>query len=255
MDSNYFYHENNIIGKINSNYKGKVGELKKLLEKYNKYKEEQLSIKGLNKKSIQRKIDLLEKYYKFVEKFIEKNGITSQSKLRPTILEEFCGLLFKDLSQIDSLKLGFFNRRIYAGIEINKDGKVTIKRKDVDFCIGKRIKANFDDETFNIIIPIIAIECKTYLDNTMFSEAQFTAQKIKKGAPNVKVYVVSEENQVGLNQIPSQTPVNQVFILRKNRTSEIDLETVWDFFEEIKYNLKDLKEGKITELPGRLLPG
>ena len=89
----------------------------------------------------------------------------------------------------------------------------------------------------------------------MFSEAQFTAQKIKKGAPNVKVYVVSEENQVGLNQIPSQTPVNQVFILRKNRTSEIDLETVWDFFEEIKYNLKDLKEGKITELPGRLLPG
>jgi len=253
MDLSYFYHEKNIIGKINTNYKGKSIELKKLLEKYNEYKKEQLSIKGLNKKSIQQKIYLLEKHYKFVEEFIEKNGITSQSKLRSTILEEFCGLLFKDLPQIDRLNLEFFNKKIYAGIEIDKDGKVKIKTKDVDFCVGKKIKAKFEEETINIIIPLVAIECKTYLDNTMFSEAQFTAQRIKKGAPNVKVYVVSEENQVGLSQIPSQTPINQVFILRKDKVSEIDLETVWDFFEEIKYTLKDFEEGKITELPGRLL--
>ncbi len=99
----------------------------------------------------------------------------------------------------------------------------------------------------------MAIECKTYLDKTMLSGAQFTAQKVKGATPRAKVLMIAERNEVSLTKIPSETPINQIYILRDGEGDSIDLETVWNFFCEVKLALERATAGQIAKLPGKLL--
>ena len=139
---------------------------------------------------------------------------------------------------------------------MNENGKTYVKTKDVDCCIGKELKVDFGGHKQTFIMPIVAIECKTYTDKTMFSEAQFTAQTLKKGSPNVRVFILSETNQVALSEIPSQTPIDQFFALRGGKGDEkkpIDLNVLWDFFEEIRRAIRRTTEITERKLPGKLI--
>lgn len=251
----WFVHENNIQGKIRQNYKRRGIDFKKFKNKfYLPYKKQQLAIKGIEKKDISTKIELLEKYYINVGNFNTGNWITFQSKFRPTILEEFCGYLFKDLPQIKSLGLDFFKRGIYAGMRISSEGNVDIETRDIDFCITKLTNATIGSSKYELKIPLIAIECKTYLDKTMFSGAQFTAQKLKGGTPRVKVFMVTERNEVNLREIPSDSPIDQIFVLRNGGPNPVDFNTIWDFFCEVKDGLKRITHEQLITLPGKLFP-
>lgn len=257
MEANYLYHESNLQNKIDNNYKSKGVTFSKFKsENYDSYKQQQLLTIGISKIDIKKKIKLISQYYKKVDVLNKLNWITAQSKFRPTILEEFCGFLFKDIPEIKSLGLGFFNKKVYAGISIDNKGQPIIKTKDIDFCIGKEIEVDFGEIKTKVIIPIIAIECKTYLDKTMFSESQFTAQKLKQGSPNVRVYVLSEENQVDPKEIPSkgQTPVDQIYIIREEGRGKIDADAVYEFFTEVRDNIIKATKQNIINLKGKLLP-
>ncbi len=257
MHLDFFYHERNLNGKIEKNYKGKADYFKQLkLGSYDKYKQKQLSTNGINKKSISHKTKLLFNYYKSIDLFLAKyNWITVQSKLRSTILEEFCGFLFKDLPMIKKLDLGFYNKNIFAGIAIDNFGNVKPKTKNVDFCIGKEIIASFGDQNYKIIVPVIAIECKTWLDKTMFNEAQFTAQKLKQGTPNVKVYILSGYSGIKKTEIPNkgQTPIDQIFLIGDTRR-RIANDAVWQFFKEVSNDLKQITEIITIKDIGKILP-
>ena len=257
MPQEFFYHEWNLQGKINNNYGNKSDVFIKFKEKYyDPYKQNQSMINTIDKNSIIKKVKFLNKYYKKMDLFLEKKGwITTQSKIRSTVLEEFCGFLFKDLPIIKKLELDFFNKRVYAGVAINNEGKVFPKTKDIDFCIGKQIDVDFGGEKHTIIIPLIAIECKTWLDKTMFSEAQFTSQKLKQGTPNVKVYVLAGYSGIDKKEVPSkgQTPIDQVFLIGDTRI-EVNKEAIWEFFQEIKADLERVTTiSKIKDI-GKLLP-
>lgn len=260
MTEDYFYHESNINAKIKSNYgRRKDDFIQFKRDIYLPYKTAQLNITGIDDTAILQKIRLLTDYYAQVNLFNEGGWIKPTSKFRPTILEEFCGYLLKDLPKIDQLRLGFYNKKIFSGLAINSEGKVKIKTKDVDFCVGKHFKVTFGDEDVDIIIPVIAIECKTYTDKTMLNEAQFTALKLKQGSPNTKVYILSEGNQVKDDEIPfkGQTPLDQIFILRKmkdraqwNKKSkkewdEIHNDAVLDFFHLVTTDLDLLLTEKV----------
>lgn len=197
-------------------------------------------------------MDLLNDYLKEANKLLEKYPITPQSKFRPTILEEFPGYLFKDLQAMEDLELDIFNKNIFAGLKIKSDGHVKIQTKDVDFCIGKKYKIKLNNQTETLIIPLVSIECKTYLDKTMFSEAQFTAQKLKNGTPSVKVYIFTEKNQVGLDKLPSQSPIDEIFVIRQDK-NKIQSDVIYDFFLEVSNVLKIASSKEEIELPGRLL--
>lgn len=264
MENTWFWHEKNLRAKITSEVYSKYKELfeKFIEEVYEPFKKEQLSIEGYQQTDIKKKLKILEEYYKEVDKFIEKfpkdkrSSLKSQAKLRPTILEEFCCYLFKDLPEIEKLGLGFFNKGVFAGLGIKEDGKTKAKTKDVDCCIGKELTVDFGGNKQTFIIPIIAIECKTYVDKTMFSEAQFTAQSLKKGAPNVRVYIISERNEVKLDEIPSQTPIDQYFVLRGKKGEQdkpIHFETLWDFFQEVRNMIKSTTEITERKIPGKLI--
>lgn len=263
MVDNFLYHESNLTGKVSNNYKGIGEEFQKFKsEKYDGYKRDQLTIRGIGIDSIELKTRLLDSYLRSVDLFIgkieeqKKVRITSQSKFRPTVLEEFCGFLFKDISEITSMQLGFFNKRVFAGITLDKTGNAVVKTKDIDFCIGKQFDVEIGERHHSIIIPLIAIECKTYIDKTMFSESQFTAQKMKQGSPNVRVYVVAERNEIDVNEIPTkgQTPIDQIFIIRGEPSDQVHSNTVFEFFTEIKTALETISREKTINKIGELLP-
>jgi hypothetical protein len=266
MPNTFFYHESNIVAKssdVKSNkYRGMRAEFIRFKEEtYNPYKEAQMQICGIRRKSIFAKAELLNDYYRKVGEFISEQkarrwNITSQSKFRPTVLEEFCGYLFKDIPEITRFGLDFFNKNVFAGIVLDRNGKALLKTKDIDFCIGKKFVVNIGPEEYQIIIPIIAIECKTYIDKTMFSESQYTAQKMKQGSPNVRVYCVAERNEIDLNEIPTkgQTPLDQIFIIRGKEKNPINDEAILTFFKEVRDALKKLSKDTERNEFGGILP-
>lgn len=250
---NRFYHGNNIQNKVDQDYHGKGEEIKAFKEAYyDGFREQMLAIEAIDSESCSRKVELLNSYYDQVDRCVQNCGITSQSKFRPTVLEEFCGYLFHKLPEVNELGLGFFHKNIFAGIKIDATGRMQIDTKDVDFCIGKRYEILVEGNERRLIVPVVAIECKTYLDNTMFSEAQFTAQKLKNGTPDVRVFVLTEKNEVALDKLPSQTPVDEIFVIRKPKP-QIDEVVVWDFFQEVSRTIKRVAIEDTIRLPGRLL--
>lgn len=244
-------HLRNFENKISSDYKDRGTDFETFKQQhYDPYFTNQNAIVETTEAAIEKRVQTLDIYYTQVNRFNSREWITAQSKFRPTILEEFCGFLFKDSKEIRRLGLGLFSSEVFAGIKIDENGKVKTQTKYVDFCIGKRVNATFEGVPCKFIIPVIAIECKTYLDNTMFSEAQFTAQKLKQGAPNVRTYIIAETNEVKIEQIPSQSPITQVFIARKDKNSLLDPKVFIKLYSEVSDVLKGLAEVKTIEFPG-----
>lgn len=264
MDSDWLWHRHNIEAKMResrgSSYYEHREKFKDLLNnQYAKFHKEQMSITGTEQKDIEKKVELLDKYYGEIDRFIReypganKSSLRGQAKLRPTILEEFCGYLFKDLPEIKRHGLSFYNKRIFAGLGINEKGETRTKTKDVDFCIGKEIEADFGQSKRNFIIPIVAVECKTYTDKTMFSEAQFTAQSLKNGTPDVRVYVISETNQIATDEIPSQTPMDQYYVLKAKESDPIAPSVMVEFFNEVRQIVKNIMQLNLKSPPGKMI--
>jgi len=258
MVNDYFYHERNIARKIRDNYKSIGKDFKNFkTDIYDPYKNQQLAINGITKEDVNQKVNLLNNYYKevsdFLKKFLTSKEIKAQSKFRSTIIEEFCGYLFKDIATINKLGLDFFNKKVYTGITLNNRGNPNITTKDIDFCIGKKINAKLDTVDFEIILPLIAIECKTYIDKTMLGEALYTSQLIKKSSPLAKCFVLTEENQIGKESIPfrGQTSLDGIFVIEENGI--IKTEVTYEFFKQVAGNILRLEEERILKKVGNIL--
>lgn len=247
-------HQNNLDHKIDTNYKQRRIKLQRFkADKYVPYHTQQMLITDISKQATRQKTDLLAGYLRSIEKFNADGWITAQSKFRSTVLEEFCGYLFKDLPKLQELGLGFYGKHIFAGIGINSSGGPRFQTKDVDFCISKAVRINIENTIQEIRLPLIAIECKTYVDKTMFNEAQFTAQKLKGGAPRIRVLMLTETNAIGINEIPSQTPIDQIYVLRREKAAPIGHSAVWDFFCDVRDTLERIGTEERLILPGKLL--
>ena len=210
-----FPHKDNLTSKIARNYKSQKLFFQNYYSNYYEpWHLKNLAITGIQKKDIVKKISLLEKYYKHIcdannskrPQGARKEWITFQSKFRPTVLEEFSYYLLKDLPEIKQLKFVFKKKKVHTGFEINSGGDVLSKEKDVDCCIVKAAKSTIDKKKMLMLIPIIAIECKTYLDGTMWNEAQYSALMLKRVNSAAKVYVLTESNQVKLSKITKESP-------------------------------------------------
>ena len=254
-----FIHESNFKNKININYKG-IGALIEdfYLNEYLKTKMELMNIDFTHADSntFKKATDIINEYYRKLNKFINDNDITSQSKFRSTFLEELSSYLFEDNEYIKTGKLGIFNKGIYAGMKIGNDLKINIMKKDVDFCIGKKVKMKIEDQEFEIILPVVAVEVKTYLDATMFGEVQYSSKLIKNATPNAKTYVLMETNQVGDDKIISaryDNVLNEMFVLRLDEESLIEYSVLEDYYNEIISDIADIAVEREVITPGRLI--
>jgi hypothetical protein len=257
-----FSHLDNLENKIDTNYKSQ----KKFFEDFRRsyylpWQKANLGINTISKESILRKVALLEKYHNAVDDANDRNRprgkpkgwITFQSKFRPSVLEEFCFYLLKDLPEIKKLGLEFRKKKIHAGFEINSKGEIISREKDVDCCIVKAAKGEIEKKKLFLIIPIIAVECKTYLDGTMWNESQYSAILLKRANSSARVYVLTENNQVKLSKITKESPVDDIFVIRDPDSSKIDLNVIMGFLEQIRKDLLLLINPSIIKIPGRLI--
>lgn len=254
-----YMHESNFKSKIAKNYNG-IGD--KINEFYlNTYLETKMKLLGIDfsqddEKTFRTATDIINNYYEKLNNFTKENKITSQSKFRSTFLEELSTYLFADNDYIKNGELGIYNKGIYAGMKIGNDLKVNIMKKDVDFCIGKKVKIVIDNTEYEIILPVIAVEVKTYLDATMFGEVQFSSKLLKNATPNVKTYVLMETNQVGIDKIISaryDKTLNEMFVLRFDENSLIEYGVLKDYYDQICDDIMNIAVERGITTPGRLI--
>jgi hypothetical protein len=141
---------------------------------------------------------------------------------------------------------------------------VEVKEKDADFALGKTIHFKFSpDPQFTsakttegqLVLAVLAAECKVNLDKTMFQEAAGTASRLKQGCPMSRYYLLVEY----LDMEPEDcrlTAIDNVFLLRhakrlpfgkrtqynevkaQHQAKPIDAEIIWKFCQEIQSFLK-----------------
>lgn len=255
-----YVHENNIKNKINTNYKGKKQELEEFYnEKYLKMRNDlnKIAFAKDDQNAFMQATKIINDYRVLLSKFAKDNKILSQSKFESTFLEEISVYLFKDIPEIKSGEFGIFNKGIYAGLKIDNNKKIDFITKDVDFCIGK--KANIyvdDDKPKEIILPIIAVEVKTYLDATMFGEVKSSSKSIRSASPNSKAYVlmgyksIDDEHIIASRQDATLT---EMYCLQENENDEIHWNVLYDYWLEITGVINDLSNPNMVNKVGKLL--
>ena len=265
-----YFHESNIIGKINSRkYEYAREELEKLYEEeYKNYrtKLEELNFMSEDEAVFKYATELINEYLIKVKKVEKEQEIKSQSKLRSSFLEEISTYLFKDLQLIKEGHFIIHNKNIYAGMKINNQMHIDMLSKDVDFCIGKNVVLKVDDTTqeLPIIMPVVCVEVKTYLDATMFGEVQFSSRQIKNASPNVKTYVLMEYNDVADEKIIAaryDNNLNEMFVLRSGsrRTDNplnprpLDYKALLQYYKEISSSVEHTDVEDTINATGKLL--
>ena len=210
-----------------------------------------LEISSYDKASINKKVGYLNRYYNFMHNEELDRAFSAQGKFRPTILEEFLFLLFKDYVEHVKTRedsdgvLGSGAVKAYSNIyfkaknfkDFIKSPEIGVNEKDQDYAIYRVFNISVNNaKLMQIRIPAIAIEAKTYIDKTMLDSIIATAEKIKSGNPHTRFIVVAERYDVSFAVDPAYSRIDQIYVLRKSmRKSEwidIDANVVWRLVDE-----------------------
>lgn len=248
-------HASNIIKKYEDGQK--IDQLQRIIERYIPYLEANLNLVGYSDQIISERVTLLNDYYNF----IHENGYdylySSQGKFRPTILEEFLFLLFKDfvteyqnrLNAADHLESGsvkaysnlFFKAKSFS--EFVTHPEIAINEKDQDFAIYRKFVLTVNGgNAVDLQVPAVAIEAKTFIDKTMLDGIIATAEKVKSGNPYSMFISVTETYDVAFGVDPAYSRIDQIYVLRKTTRksawNSIDADVVIRMFHKIKSHLE-----------------
>lgn len=172
-------------------------------------------------KRLKRAIKALNTYKDYVD---EHNAYTAQSKFAPTIIEEFlCRILkgefgngvlqYGSVSAYSSLYFSYSDKASFKdGVEI----KLNVKDQDVGI-YKDEVLTSSTGRQHEISIPIVCIECKTYLDKTMYEGSVATATRIKTGNPYCLFFIVTETYDVSKDVDIETTDIDNIYVLRKQR--------------------------------------
>lgn len=245
-------HASNIITKANGRLSAlEKDALGKLIPKYANYLKRMLALSQFDRTAIGKKVDYLNAYYNFMHNNELDKVFSAQGKFRPTILEEFLYLLFKDYVDVvkqrddednvlDSGAVKAYSNLYFKAknfTEFIKSPEIGVNEKDQDYAIFRTFDISINKaDPLQIRIPALAIEAKTYIDKTMLDSIIATAEKIKSGNPHTRFIAVAERYDVSFAVDPAYSRIDQIYILRKTmRKSEwidIDKKVVWRLFEE-----------------------
>jgi len=94
-----------------------------------------------------------------------------------------------------------------------------------------------------IQVPIVSIECKTYIDKTMLEGSISTAQRIKHGNPKSKFYIVSETYDLSSKEEINPHEIDNIFIVRKSKRKTpdvIDPAVLKDIYKTVENDIKNI---------------
>lgn len=242
------------------------------------------SVQNLDDDGITEIVNALNTYRRASLPVFDKMDNAGQKALGYTIMEEFFYLLFnKYIGQLglahDNLFVGKGNS--YVSLSFTPSGfsnlfthpNAYIHTKDQDFVLGATVNINVaadgTEETTSTVIPVVAIECKTYLERNMLDSCAATASRLKNAMPYC-VYMVASEYMKMSDASPELTDIDEVYVLCKAKNSErearkkanlppldIDAALIIDLFERVKRHLNSIwwhpddavENGKIINRP------
>jgi len=260
LDLTVYKHASNIIAKYKAtnHSASQTNALPIIANEYYKYITQNNALVGYTDEIIIKRTEILNNYYNFINSNNYDNVFTSQGKFRPTILEEFMYILFKDLindvktkiNDTHNLKVG--SSRAYTNLFFSGSNfenfvnspQIGINQKDQDFAIYRPISISIgNSNAINTNLPIVAIENKTYIDKTMLEGSIATADKIKSGNPYSLFFIVAENYDVDLRIDPIYSKINQIYVLRKSKrgnnstTLPIYSDVLIDLVKEVREHL------------------
>lgn len=242
-----YQHWNNINNKLNFNDLSKEQDdfLTLCVTQYLKYD------RNFDVNDIVTMTQAWNNYLKFVRtnnksKKTGKPLFSAQSKFEPSILEESIFRMFKCFvdETIKACSIKAYCNMYFAPLNFEQFKKDTTYRfnvKDQDFALYKDVEVSIGTIKQTIPVPIVAIECKTYLDKTMLEGSIATAEKIKNGNPYCYFCIVAECYDVGSEVDIKTTRIDQIYVLTKqkgrNKQSEIKEEVLEQLYIDVKNHL------------------
>ena len=214
-------HAANMLTKLNGN-----NHIDLLLQCANKYYDFHISFDvsnlGKSVKGWNKYVDFVRTHNKDLN---NKPIFSSQSKFESTILEEVLYRIFKEYES-EKIKIGgiqAFSNMFFSPSDFDnfkEHSHIKINTKDQDFSIYKQVDITISDnnEPANAFVPVLAIECKTYLDKTMLDGSIAIAEKIKNGNPYCRFCIVTERYDVDKKVDIKNSRIDQIYVLRKNAT-------------------------------------
>lgn len=193
--------------------------------------------------SLSKSINLLVKelnlYRNAVIPTFDSRKNSGQENLHSTILEEFFHIL---VSPIVGKYTGKSNEALSSGkansycslnftpgsfSDLLENPSVNIHTKDQDFVLGCKVQITtkaFGDKSGHenvaqVVVPVVAIECKTYIERNMLDSCAGTAARLKAAMPYC-IYLVAAEYMKMKDAFPELTSIDEVFILTKSSNSE-----------------------------------
>lgn len=166
---------------------------------------------------------------------LEARDNSGQENLRSSILEEFFQLLLFPLTETirdqhpTALTLGKANSYVSLTFTPRSFSALfespvpNVHTKDQDFVLGcamhlsSKIKGGESgDPSSNteVVIPVVAIECKTYIERNMLDSCAGTARRLKSAMPYC-LYIVASEYMKMDDAYPELTDIDELFILTK----------------------------------------
>lgn len=248
--------------KFNNDYKHwsniKNKEQNKLTEQQRdfiqKCKKEYLEYdKNFNIKDFKQLTDIWNRYLTFI-RLNNKNKegkalFSAQSKFESTILEESIYRMFshyiKNPIKAGSIK-AYSNMYFapYSFEDFKRQTNFKFNSKDQDFALYKEIEIKIDNKIKTIAVPVVAIECKTYLDKTMLEGSIATADKIKSGNPFCFFCIVTECYDVSVEVDINHTRIDQIYVLTKqkgrNKEAKIQKDVLIQLNTDITHHLKNI---------------
>lgn len=260
LDTSVYKHSSNLLAKFRNWEKLSEKQKKALPLIFQEYKEYiifQEDLIGYSEQNINNRVEKLNNYYNFIRENKYDNLFTSQGKLRPTILEEFMFILFRDLIEEKKNEFENANEKIKIGssraytnlffsgtnfLEFVNTPQIGINQKDQDFAIYRPIDISIgNSNSITTNLPIVAIENKTYVDKTMLEGSIATAEKIKSGNPYSLFFIVTENYDVDLRIDPIYSKIDQIYVLRKSKRKgeyhPIYADVIIDLVEQVKNHL------------------
>lgn len=218
-------------------------------------------LQGYSAITIQQRVKALNNYYNFLHSNNLDNIFSAQSKFRPTILEEFMYILFRDYvaelketynDDNDCLNCGSvkaYSNLFFTSTDVQQfvtAPQIKINQKDQDYAIYRSIGiVTSDNVEATVNLPIVAIENKTYIDKTMLDSVMAAAEKVKQGNPYTYFCIVTETYDVDFNVDPCYSELDQIYVLRKSKRvknsltlPQIDYKVVIKLFNDIKTHIE-----------------
>lgn len=274
-------HKKNLLRYNNYNI---FRNFQEIINVYQEYRESFDAIRNFDDISICQMVDALNRYRRIAIPIFDKLPNAGQKALGYTIMEEFFYLFFQKYVYVQ----GFTNSNLYLGKEnsyvslsftpksfenILTDVNPYIHSKDQDFVLGISVDISVTSgkriSTQSTILPVVAIECKTYLEKNMLDSCANTATRLKNAMPYCLYIVASEYMKMDVAS-PELTDIDEVYILCKAKNSErlhrsqndlppldIDGSLIVDLFSRVRYHLNSvwwspddaISNGKIIRRP------